>query len=101
MESEKLFRQILNAIEKSDIQDKISNYKENLDKLDDCIFVEVLDELETYNVSLKQFDELLNKEELTESEEIYVSYLIDFTIQLIKKHITEKIKELFDLIENF
>lgn len=85
----------------SNIKEKIANYKRNLDLLDDCIFVDVLDELPTYNIDLKQFDELLNKEELTESEEIYVSYLIDFTNSLIRQHIADKIEDLNELIDNF
>lgn len=85
----------------SNIKEKIANYKRNLDLLDDCIFVDVLDELPTYNIDLKQFDELLNKEELTEAEEIYVSYLIDFTNSLIRQHITNKIEDLNELIDNF
>lgn len=85
----------------SNIKEKIANYKRNLDLLDDCIFVDVLDELPTYNIDLKQFDELLNKEELTESEEIYVSCLIDFTNSLIRQHITNKIEDLNELIDNF
>lgn len=85
----------------SNIKDKIANYKKNLDLLDDCIFVDVLDELTTYNVDLKQFDELLNKEELTESEETYVSYLIDFMDSLIRQHILNKIQGLKELLDNF
>ena len=85
----------------SNIKEKIANYKRNLDLLDDCIFVDVLDELPTYNIDIKQFDELLNKEELTESEEIYVSYLIDFTNSLIRQHITNKIEDLNEIIDNF
>ena len=85
----------------SNIKEKIANYKRNLDLLDDCIFVDVLDELPTYNIDIKQFDELLNKEELTESEETYVSYLIDFTNSLIRQHIANKIEDLNELIDNF
>lgn len=85
----------------STIKNKIANYKRNLDLLDDCIFVDVLDELATYHVNLKQFDELLNKEDLTESEEVYVSYLIDFTNTLIRQHIHNKIEDLTELIDKF
>lgn len=83
------------------IKNVIANYKKNLDLLDDCIFVNVLDELASYHVNLKQFDELLNKEELTESEEIYVAYLIDFTNSLIRQHIVNKIKDLNELLDKF
>ena len=91
----------LRLVKTFDIKKKIANYKRNLDLLDDCIFVDVLDELPTYNIDIKQFDELLNKEELTESEETYVSYLIDFTNSLIRQHITNKIEDLNELIDNF
>lgn len=37
----------------SNIKEKIANYKRNLDLLDDCIFVDVLDELPTYNIDIK------------------------------------------------
>lgn len=84
-----------------DIKDIISNYKRNLDLLDDCIFVNVLDEITTYNVDLKEFDDLLNKEELTESEETYVIYLIGFMNKLIRQHISDKVKELNNLIDKF
>lgn len=85
----------------NNIKNKIANYKRNLDLLDDCIFVDVLDELAYYHIDLKQFDELLNKEELTESEETYVSYLIDFTNSLIRQHISDKIQNLNELLDNF
>lgn len=85
----------------NNIKNKIANYKRNLDLLDDCIFIDVLDELATYNINLKQFDDLLNKEVLTESEETYVSYLIDFTNSLIRQHILNKITDLTELIDSF
>ena len=37
----------------SNIKEKIANYKRNLDLLDDCIFVDVLDELPTSNIDIK------------------------------------------------
>lgn len=83
------------------IKDVIANYKRNLDLLDDSIFIDVLDELAAYHVNLKQFDEFLNKEELTESEETYVAYLIDFTNSLIHQHIINKIQDLHELLDKF
>lgn len=91
---------LANSID-NNVKNKIANYKKNLDMLDDCIFIDVLDELATYHVNLKQFDELLNKEELSESEEIYVLYLINFTNSLIRQHILNKIKDLNELVDKF
>lgn len=91
---------LANSID-DNVKNKIANYKKNLDMLDDCIFIDVLDELATYHVNLKQFDELLNKEELSESEEIYILYLINFTNSLIRQHILNKIKDLNELVDKF
>lgn len=104
---ENLFQQLFEFIqnelenEQSEIKKEISDYKKSLDLLDDCIFVDAIDELASYNVNLKQFDELLNKEELTESEEIYVSYLIGFTKSLIRKRIVDKIQEFTEMLDKF
>lgn len=87
--------------ELDDTKNIISTYKENLESLDDCIFISVMEELSNYNVDVKEFDELLNKEELTDSEKEYASELIKFTNSLIHKHIEEKIEELKDLIDIF
>lgn len=102
----KLFEQLLEQIKESielanNIKVAIANYKKNIDLLDDCIFIEVLDELAEYKVDIKKFDELLNKEDLTESEQIYVSYMIDFNYSLIREHIINKIQQLKELLDNF
>lgn len=82
-------------------EDKVANYKELLNKIDDCLFVEVLDELREYNIDIKKFDELLDKEDRTEAEEILVSFYIEFTNDIIREHIEKKIQELVELLDNF
>lgn len=77
----------------------IDNYKEIIEDLDDCIFVDIIEELHSFNVDLKQFDELLNKEDRTDSENTYVCYLIFLTKKLISQHIDKKIEELSELRE--
>jgi hypothetical protein len=61
----------------------------------------VLEDLASYNVNLKKFDDILNKEELSEGEEVYASYMIGFMNSLIREHITNKIQELNDLKDKF
>lgn len=92
-----LFEQELNQT----LEQHINEYKQNIDMLDDCIFVDVLDELSSYNIDLKQFDELLNKNNLTDSERIYVEYLIGFTNSLIRQHIINKIEKLIEAYNKF
>jgi len=50
---------------------------------------------------LKEFDDLLNKKELTDEEADRVLNLINFTKNIIKKHITDKIKDLIYLKDQF
>lgn len=82
----------------NDLEEIITNYKKNIDELDDCIFVDVIDELKDNSIDLKKFDELLNKDELNVIEETYVREIIKFTNDLIKSHITKKIEKLSELI---
>lgn len=72
----------------------IKSYKDNLDLLDDCLFMDVMDELADYNINLKKFDELLNQDEFTEDEKECVLYLIGLVNSLITKHIEKKLQEL-------
>lgn len=81
------------------VYDKINSYKQTIKLLDDCTFVDVLDELKSYEISLKKFDELLNKEDLTAEEMLYVSYLIEFANYIIKQHITKRIDDLTGLLD--
>lgn len=100
-----IFGLLIQYFNQEDIVDEykecVNNYKEIIDELDDCIFVNVIDELPEYNISVKEFDELLNKEDLTDSEKEYVIELINFTKKLIIKHVDLKIKELFELKAKF
>lgn len=78
----------------------IANYKKNLDMLDDCMFVDMMEELSSI-IDLQKFDQLLDKEELTEEEEINVLYYIKLTNALTREYIKEKIDELTELLDNF
>lgn len=85
----------------NEILKAIKSYKDNLDLLDDCLFLEVMDDLKEYNVNLKKFDDLLSQEEFTEDEEECVLYLISLVNSLITKRINNKIQELNNLKNKF
>jgi hypothetical protein len=87
--------------EDSCVSDIISHYKDNLDELDDDIFLNVVEELRSYNVDIKHFDDLLNKENLKEEEQVYVCYLITFINALIKDRLDDKITKLTELKKKF
>ena len=84
--------------EESKIQSLIKEYKENIELLDDCTFVEVLDETP---FDLKHFDTLLNKRSLTKEESEYVEEAIKHMNNSIHNKLEEKIKDLTELIKKF
>lgn len=84
--------------EESKIQSLIKEYKENIELLDDCTFVEVLDETP---FDLKHFDTLLNKKSLTKEESDYVEEAIKHMNNSIHNKLEEKIKDLTELIKKF
>ncbi len=88
--------------EYNSVKNKIKDFKKSLELLDDCLFLDATEDLEsTYQVDLKEFDDLLNKKELTDEEADRVLNLINFTKNIIKKHITDKIKDLIYLKDQF
>lgn len=84
----------------SQIRKKIADYKQNIELLDDCIFVSVLDELAEEEFDIKNFNDLLNQDTWIESEENCVSDSIDYVQSIITKHIVNKIEELQEMLEN-
>lgn len=84
--------------EESKIQSLIKEYKENIELLDDCTFVEVLDETP---LDLKHFDTLLNKKSLTKEESEYVEEAIKHMNNSIHNKLEKKIKDLTELIKKF
>ena len=88
--------------EYNSVKNKIKDFKKSLELLDDCLFLDATEDLEsTYQVDLKEFDDLLNKKELNEEETDKVLSLINFTKNIIKKHITDKIEDLTYLKDQF
>lgn len=86
-------------IEENDyVKEMIDEYKENISLVDDCTFVEVLDETP---INLKNFDILLNKKELTEEEKVYVVGSIRYMNEAIYNKLIEKIASLESLLKRF
>ena len=79
------------------VSDKISKFKKNMDLLDDCIFVDVIEELSD-KIDLVKLDELINKKSLSLNETVYVEENIDTINNTIRQHIKNKIQNLNDFI---
>lgn len=96
----KIFEQLKKSLEPN-TRDLVDTYLDNIEDLDDCIFVSVLDELAEYKVNINKFDQILNKGEWTESEMIYLEYMINFVNSLIREHIRNKVEELNNMLKRF
>lgn len=84
----------------SSIKDAISEFKDNINDLDDSIFIESLEEARKA-IDVKRFDELLNLEKFTEAEATEVANMITYFSQIISNNLQEKIQELLELQERF
>lgn len=84
----------------SSIKDTISEFKDNINDLDDSVFIESLEEARK-TINVKRFDELLNLEKFTEAEATEVANMITYFSQIISNNLQEKIQELLELQERF
>lgn len=82
------------------IKEIIKEYKERIEELDDCLFVEAAEEMGQY-FDVQRFDELLNQDTFTEEEAAEVSKMIDRFSQIICDHLKDKINELVDVYNRF
>lgn len=81
---------------KIEFKTRIEEYKDAINELDDCMFLECLEEAKE-QIDIKRFDELLEKKELTEEEFKEVNEEIDLFIDIIRNHISNKIDDLNEL----
>ena len=81
---------------KSEVRDIVEEYKELIEELDDCLFVEIVEDLSN-KISIKEFDELLNKEDLSKEEAFKLLNMIDVCKEYIAFHIENKIDNLREL----
>lgn len=84
----------------SEIKEKIANYKENIDALDDNTFLDILEEMKEV-IDIKEFDDLLSMESFTEENAARVEELIDHSTLIVHKFLQNKIQDLMELYERF
>lgn len=82
------------------IKEIIKEYKERLNELNDDLFIEVVEAMES-SLDAQRFDELLNQDTFTEEEAAEVSEMIDQSSQIICDHLEDKINELVDVYNRF
>lgn len=82
------------------IKSIVSKYKKCIEKLDDCLFVNALEDIGKV-IDVKKFDALLNQTSFTKEEAGMVNYFINQSTQIIQGHLQDKIQELVDIYEYF
>lgn len=84
----------------SRVKQLISSYQENIEHLDDCVFVETMEEV-AETIDIKELDRLLNQESFTEEEATDVESCIGFINATIHEKLTNKIQQLVETLEKF
>lgn len=82
------------------IKEIIKEYKERLNELNDDLFIEVVEAMES-SLDVQRFDKLLNQDTFTEEEAAEVSEMINQSSQIICDHLEDKINELVDVYNRF
>lgn len=84
----------------SDIKEIIKEYKENIDSLDDDVFLEVVKELGKV-IDLNYFNELLDAKEFDKKSASDVKEYIEISADIIASKLQSKIYDLVTLYEKF
>lgn len=88
------------SFDDSKVKEKIANYKENIEALDDNTFLDILDEMREV-IDIKEFDDLLEMEYFTKESAARVEELIDHSTLIVHKFLQNKIQDLMELYERF
>lgn len=85
---------------KDNTKEIVNKYKENFKKIDDDLFVEIVDEI-SKEIDLKEFNDLLDLENYTTEESEKVLSLIDKSKEIILDMLQDKIESLVELYNEF
>ena len=84
------------GFDQTEIKKLVENYKAFVNDLDDCLFVEALDEVKE-KINIKEFNRLTNLEEYTKEEaELTEKYILYF-VKVAKEHISAKLNKLSNI----
>ena len=93
----------ISAVEKFDdtaIKEYVSQFKENIKELDDCLFVKVTEEFKK-SFNTKEFDKLLNLDKYSQEDADKVVTMMSEFSDIVCEYLQSKIKKLVELYEKF
>lgn len=80
------------------IKEYIARFKDNIQSLDDCTFVEVIDEIE-HTIDIQSLDELISQESFTEDEAELIYGQLNFINTVIHDKLTNKVQNIIELLD--
>lgn len=84
-----------------DVLEIINTYKEGINELDDCLFMDLIEELRAKGINLANLDRLIEMESYSKEDARVLVNLIDITSPIIKSLIANKISQLNKISDKF
>lgn len=84
----------------SEVKALVSEYRKSIEKLDDCVFVEAMEEVSNH-IDTTYFDNLLHKSSYNEKEADTVCNMIDISSEIISNTLKKKISNFLNLCIEF
>ena len=76
----------------------VDKYTEIIEELDDCTFVEVMEQIEN-DINIKELDDLIHKDNLTNDEKNIVKFHIQYIYKAIKENLENKLEDINNLLK--
>lgn len=92
--------ELIDKYDDSEVKEYISKYKEDIELIDDCLFLEVIEEI-SETLDVQALDELLDQDSFTEEESELVYGQLTFIKAAFHEKIQNKIQDLEELLEKF
>ena len=91
--------EMLDKYDDSELLSQIAKCKEILDRLDDCTFEDVVNDLREEDENIKELNDIFEKEHFTEDEHEFVEEKLDKIKESISYTVKEKIDRLNSILE--
>lgn len=80
------------------IKEYITKFKDNIQLLDDCTFVEVIEQVENV-IDIQALDELLSQESFTQDEAELIYEQLNFINTVIHEKLVSKVQDMVELLD--
>lgn len=85
---------------RSELKERISQYKKNIEQLEDDLFLEATEDISKV-LNIKEFNELLDLDSFTKEEAEKVEDMINCSSEIISNKLLDKINKLVEIYNKF